>query len=140
YCCCCLLFFFFFFSSRRRHTRSTRDWSSDVCSSDLPRPSPWCSWLRRRWSSASTTASPGSTGSGADVFLAMLPLILASIAALFLVAPILIVVPMSFSTAISFQFPPPAYWIGYYQKFFTSEEGLEPALNSLIIAGGGMAF
>src|SRR5699024_5992333 len=27
----------FFFSSRRRHTRSTRDWSSDVCSSDLLR-------------------------------------------------------------------------------------------------------
>src|SRR5438067_13209116 len=26
---------FFFFSSRRRHTRSKRDWSSDVCSSDL---------------------------------------------------------------------------------------------------------
>src|SRR5216683_4674330 len=25
----------FFFSSRRRHTRSERDWSSDVCSSDL---------------------------------------------------------------------------------------------------------
>src|SRR5207249_8222154 len=28
---CC----YFFFSSRRRHTRSKRDWSSDVCSSDL---------------------------------------------------------------------------------------------------------
>src|SRR5690606_26894929 len=27
--------FFFFFSSRRRHTRFSRDWSSDVCSSDL---------------------------------------------------------------------------------------------------------
>src|SRR5207249_8390402 len=27
----------FFFSSRRRHTRSKRDWSSDVCSSDLIR-------------------------------------------------------------------------------------------------------
>src|SRR5699024_11357301 len=27
----------FFFSSRRRHTRSKRDWSSDVCSSDLER-------------------------------------------------------------------------------------------------------
>src|SRR5271166_4784930 len=27
---------FFFFSSRRRHTRWPRDWSSDVCSSDLP--------------------------------------------------------------------------------------------------------
>src|SRR5690606_40197247 len=26
----------FFFSSRRRHTRFSRDWSSDVCSSDLP--------------------------------------------------------------------------------------------------------
>src|SRR5207253_5995183 len=32
----CLMFVFFFFSSRRRHTRWPRDWSSDVCSSDLP--------------------------------------------------------------------------------------------------------
>src|SRR2546421_5015153 len=31
---------FFFFSSRRRHTRSDRDWSSDVCSSDLENF--WC--------------------------------------------------------------------------------------------------
>src|SRR5699024_12052754 len=31
--------FFIFFSSRRRHTRSKRDWSSDVCSSDL-----WIPW------------------------------------------------------------------------------------------------
>src|SRR3712207_8348069 len=30
---------FFFFSSRRRHTRYWRDWSSDVCSSDLNRDS-----------------------------------------------------------------------------------------------------
>src|SRR5216684_8308683 len=28
--------YLFFFSSRRRHTRCSRDWSSDVCSSDLP--------------------------------------------------------------------------------------------------------
>src|SRR6478672_9128542 len=35
--------FFFFFSSRRRHTRSDRDWSSDVCSSDLVAPA-----VRRR--------------------------------------------------------------------------------------------
>src|SRR5690606_39793420 len=28
-------FLYFFFSSRRRHTRFSRDWSSDVCSSDL---------------------------------------------------------------------------------------------------------
>src|SRR2546429_290415 len=35
-----VLFFFFFFSSRRRHTRCSRDWSSDVCSSDLM-PAGW---------------------------------------------------------------------------------------------------
>src|SRR3712207_6401204 len=29
------IIFYFFFSSRRRHTRYWRDWSSDVCSSDL---------------------------------------------------------------------------------------------------------
>src|SRR5690606_40711217 len=32
------LSFLFFFSSRRRHTRFSRDWSSDVCSSDLEAP------------------------------------------------------------------------------------------------------
>src|SRR5256884_6423031 len=32
---CILYVVFFFFSSRRRHTRCSRDWSSDVCSSDL---------------------------------------------------------------------------------------------------------
>src|SRR5207302_8351319 len=31
----CAFLFIFFFSSRRRHTRFSRDWSSDVCSSDL---------------------------------------------------------------------------------------------------------
>src|SRR5690606_40801029 len=34
----------FFFSSRRRHTRFSRDWSSDVCSSDL-----LLELLRREW-------------------------------------------------------------------------------------------
>src|SRR5256884_5848476 len=33
--------FFFFFSSRRRHTRCSRDWSSDVCSSDLKYADEW---------------------------------------------------------------------------------------------------
>src|SRR5574337_1685870 len=33
---------FFFFSSRRRHTRISGDWSSDVCSSDLPSGSSQC--------------------------------------------------------------------------------------------------
>src|SRR6266849_9528199 len=46
------LIFIFFFSSRRRHTRSTRDWSSDVCSSDLCRRS------------ADTRGAPEYTGAG----------------------------------------------------------------------------
>src|SRR5690606_40258542 len=36
----------FFFSSRRRHTRFSRDWSSDVCSSDLQIP-PGTFWIDR---------------------------------------------------------------------------------------------
>src|SRR2546422_9481541 len=36
--CCVFFVLFFFFSSRRRHTRCSRDWSSDVCSSDLWQP------------------------------------------------------------------------------------------------------
>src|SRR5207302_3597291 len=63
--CWFLYFFFFFFSSRRRHTRFSRDWSSDVCSSDLRRcppashhaspTTPRCfyptsvGWLQTRW-------------------------------------------------------------------------------------------
>src|SRR6266511_5625614 len=41
--------FVFFFSSRRRHTRFSRDWSSDVCSSDLSRT--------RRWSGGPASTS-----------------------------------------------------------------------------------
>src|SRR5690606_7372975 len=44
--------FFFFFSSRRRHTRFSRDWSSDVCSSDLLTQKRWrdCNAMdRSRW-------------------------------------------------------------------------------------------
>src|SRR5699024_11799067 len=44
----------FFFSSRRRHTRSKRDWSSDVCSSDL------C-WARIRLSRISHEFLPYSS-------------------------------------------------------------------------------
>src|SRR5699024_11301996 len=59
------VYLFFFFSSRRRHTRSKRDWSSDVCSSDLrygranPRPEKYVTCPR-----VSSTASPTTSGSG----------------------------------------------------------------------------
>src|SRR5699024_11295235 len=42
------MFVCFFFSSRRRHTRSKRDWSSDVCSSDLV----WCCYKCDYYSSS----------------------------------------------------------------------------------------
>src|SRR5690606_40655552 len=42
---------FFFFSSRRRHTRFSRDWSSDVCSSDLDRVDIFCPLLGNRCTS-----------------------------------------------------------------------------------------
>lgn len=54
--------------------------------------------------------------------------------ALFIVAPMFIVVPMSFSTAISLEFPPPAYWLGYYRAYFTDPNWLRPTFNSVIIA------
>src|SRR5690606_39975748 len=46
--------FLFFFSSRRRHTRFSRDWSSDVCSSDLgigdfALLNPGAAWPNKRW-------------------------------------------------------------------------------------------
>src|SRR5690606_40167769 len=41
--------FFVFFSSRRRHTRFSRDWSSDVCSSDLSLGRSCCEGQRHLW-------------------------------------------------------------------------------------------
>src|SRR5438105_9496803 len=52
---------FFFFSSRRRHTRSTRDWSSDVCSSDLVD-----SWVAARLRSLPASARPAPVRAAAE--------------------------------------------------------------------------
>src|SRR2546421_11105191 len=82
---CLVCFVFFFFSSRRRHTRSDRDWSSDVCSSDLERSASGCrpfssgcarcrrwrrppaserSWSSRVFSAPSPAGGWGATSSG----------------------------------------------------------------------------
>src|ERR1035437_4022140 len=53
--CVCVMFIFFF-SSRRRHTRYWRDWSSDVCSSDLH----WCTAPARVAVSSGAELSDGS--------------------------------------------------------------------------------
>src|SRR2546422_6459143 len=60
--CLCLVCSFFFFSSRRRHTRCSRDWSSDVCSSDL---GCWASSISSR-SCRSRCRSPASWASTAS--------------------------------------------------------------------------
>lgn len=52
----------------------------------------------------------------------------------FIAAPLVIVVPMSFSNARSLQFPPPGYWLGYYQAYFTDLNWLRPTWNSILIA------
>jgi putative spermidine/putrescine transport system permease protein len=69
-----------------------------------------------------------------------IPLVLASLAALFLVAPMAIIVPMSFSSAISFEFPPPGYWVGYYVQYFSNPAWLDATLNSFVIAIGSTIF
>src|SRR5699024_322474 len=73
------LSFFFFFSSRRRHTRSKRDWSSDVCSSDLGLSQKKSEDIRKRlkfikdknpdlFLSIHLNALPNSSWSGAQTF------------------------------------------------------------------------
>src|SRR5690606_41031889 len=61
-CVAIFVFSYFFFSSRRRHTRFSRDWSSDVCSSDLPthRSMPTSFWSSSRstdWATVRRNAS-----------------------------------------------------------------------------------
>src|SRR5438105_5833687 len=58
---CFFYLFFFFFSSRRRHTRSTRDWSSDVCSSDLELPSASYAFSGASASEGSSLGLPANT-------------------------------------------------------------------------------
>lgn len=53
---------------------------------------------------------------------------------IFIAAPLVIVVPMSFSTSRSLQFPPPGYWLGYYEAYFSDPRWLGPTWNSIIIA------
>ena len=67
-------------------------------------------------------------------FLVHAPVVLALLVAAFLLMPILIVLPMSFSTAVSFEFPPPGYWLGYYRNYFEDENWLLPTANSFVIA------
>src|SRR5690606_40857257 len=63
----------FFFSSRRRHTRFSRDWSSDVCSSDLqPSESFLSRYMKAREKSRVTGPFPYESKFSADNLVASL--------------------------------------------------------------------
>ncbi|WP_274424968.1 ABC transporter permease [Chelativorans sp. YIM 93263] len=66
--------------------------------------------------------------------------ILGVLVVIFIAAPLVIVVPMSFSDARSLQFPPPGYWLGYYYAFFNDWGWLRPTWNSIIIAAATMVL
>ncbi|HEY0294002.1 MAG TPA: ABC transporter permease [Bordetella sp.] len=65
----------------------------------------------------------------------MIPIILAVLAAVFLAAPLFVIVPMSFSTSRSFEFPPAHYGLTYYADYFSNWDWLTPTINSFIIGG-----
>src|SRR5699024_11435443 len=69
-----LLLFLFFFSSRRRHTRSKRDWSSDVCSSDLISFSMWIRLFSHRINPQTRAVAISTPKRICFKFFSMLPL------------------------------------------------------------------
>ena len=71
-----------------------------------------------------------------------MPVILAVAVAVaaFLIAPVIVVVPMSFTAAQSMQFPPPAYSLALYRNYFSDPEWLLPTVNSIAIAAGTMVL
>jgi len=58
----------------------------------------------------------------------------------FIAAPLAVVVPMSFSTAPSLEFPPPSWGLNYYRAFFSDQRWLQPTFNSFVIALGAAAL
>src|SRR5690554_3835435 len=52
----------------------------------------------------------------------------------FLFLPILVVIPMSFSSASALQFPPPGFSLRWYQALFGDSAWLEAMRNSIVIA------
>jgi putative spermidine/putrescine transport system permease protein len=65
---------------------------------------------------------------------------LALLVAVLLTGPMFIVVPMSFSTAPSLEFPPPGFWLGYYRHFFADPNWTGAVRNSFLIGTGTMVL
>lgn len=58
----------------------------------------------------------------------------------FLCLPILIVVPMSFSSAQSLQFPPPSLSLRWYESFFKDDRWVDAGINSLALAASASSI
>lgn len=65
-------------------------------------------------------------------------ILLSALIALFLAAPLMVVLPMSFSTDASLTFPPPGYTLANYRNFFTEPNWIGPAINSVLVGLGVM--
>lgn len=61
---------------------------------------------------------------------------LALLIAVFVAAPMFIVIPMSFSSAASLTFPPPGYTLANYITFFSDPNWTQPLVNSILIGLG----
>jgi putative spermidine/putrescine transport system permease protein len=64
----------------------------------------------------------------------MIATVLAVLGVAFLVAPMLVIVPMSFATTTSFAFPPTSFGLTYYRAYFASADWLTATWHSLLIA------
>lgn len=53
---------------------------------------------------------------------------------LFLCLPVIIVIPMSFSSAQSLQFPPPGLSLRWYETLFSDRRWIDASINSLVLA------
>jgi len=60
--------------------------------------------------------------------------LIVAIVALYFVLPTLFVIPMSFSTASTFQFPPKGFTLALYENFFTHKVWLTSLRNSVLVA------
>src|SRR5262245_64159032 len=87
--------------------------------------------LREVSSSRAGTAGDRIVGRVERVALAAV----AGVALTFLLLPIIIVIPMSFSSAASLRFPPPGLSLRWYGEFFADAAWREAAANSLMVAG-----
>ncbi len=63
-------------------------------------------------------------------------IILGWLVAIFVAAPLAVVVPISFSDAVSLEFPPPGWSLRWYYHYFSDPRWIDPTINSLVIACG----